>query len=394
MKITKHKLGKLCDIRIGRTPARAKASYWGEGNPWLSIADMKEKYVTRTKEEITDRAVKECNCTIVPQGTLLMSFKLSIGKMAIAGRDMFTNEAIAAFVPKNKDLDVEYLYYALKHYSFGSLNVAAKGTTLNKASLALLSVPVPESIDDQRRIAALLSRAEGLIAQRKESIRLLDELVRSVFLEMFGDPVRNEKGWVLEPIGSIADVRRGSSPRPIDKFMGGTVPWIKIGDGTKGDEMFITETAEFVTEVGAAKSVYLEPGSLIVSNSGVSLGFARILGIAGCVHDGWLSLSKLDEMKINKVFLLKLINMLTPVFRRRAPDGGQPNLNIAIFRTYPIPTPPLELQQRFASAVDAANSLSKTHRASLEGLEQLYGSLSQRAFRGELTEVSVSHAVL
>jgi type I restriction enzyme S subunit len=386
MKITKHKLGKLCDIRIGRTPARANASYWGEGNPWLSIADMKEKYVTRTKEEITDRAVNECNCTIVPKGTLLMSFKLSIGKMAIAGRDIYTNEAIAAFVPKQKDLDVEYLYYALKHYSFGSLNVAAKGATLNKSSLALLSVPVPESIDDQRRIAALLSRAEGLITQRKESIRLLDELVRSVFLEMFGDPVRNEKGWKTEPFANVVQILGGGTPsKSVAGYFSGSIPWATSKD-VKDEILY--DTIDHVSPAGldsSASQLVPEDTVLVVVKSKILLHRlpVALTGVPMCFNQDLKALVPNERM--HPYVLFQLVRLFEPVLLRQARGVNTEGLTNAHWRRLRLPLLPEVQQLKFVDLWRRMQVQKKNLFKSLQHLEQLYGSLSQRAFRGELT---------
>jgi type I restriction enzyme S subunit len=161
------------------------------------------------------------------------------------------------------------------------------------------------------------------------------------------------------------------------------VPWIKIGDATKGDSFYITDTEDHVTQAGAEKSVLLEPGSLVVANSGVSLGFARILKIKGCIHDGWLSLENLDE-RLNKVYLLRLINCLTEHFRDIAPEGTQPNLNTGIMKEFRVPIPPIDLQRKFEKAAYAILEMSATRKRAAREAEALFSSIVQRAFRGEL----------
>lgn len=200
---------------------------------------------------------------------------------------------------------------------------------------------------------------------------------------MFGDPVKNPKGWHKVKLGQLSEIRRGASPRPIDKFLGGIVPWIKIGDGTKGNEIYIEETAEKVTKEGAKKSVLLKEGSLIFANCGVSLGFARILKIKGCIHDGWLALENISN-ELNKIFLLKLINALTYYFQSIAPEGTQPNLNTGIMKNFDVILPPLSLQQQFAEIVNKAEALKEKQKQSAQELENLFQSLMQKAFKGEL----------
>jgi len=176
---------------------------------------------------------------------------------------------------------------------------------------------------------------------------------------------------------------RGGSPRPIKDYLGGTVPWIKIGDGTKGDEIYINKTAEAIKPEGVSKSRYLESGSLIFANCGVSLGFARILKIGGCIHDGWLAFSEIDK-SLNKIFLLKLLNSVTEYFRSIAPDGTQPNLNTTIMKNFDVPIPPLEKQERFAEFTHKLTEYNQKYKKSIEDTESLFNSLLQRAFKGEL----------
>jgi type I restriction enzyme S subunit len=259
---------------------------------------------------------------------------------------------------------------------------------LNCGDVENLLIPLPP-LPEQRRVAAVLDKADAIRRKREVGMGLTEELLRSTFLEMFGDPVANPKGWTAEKLGDLSSIRRGSSPRPIENYMGGGVPWIKIGDATKGDSFYITDTEDHVTQSGAEKSVLLEPGSLVVANSGVSLGFARILKIKGCIHDGWLSLENLDK-RLNKVYLLRLINCLTDHFRQIAPEGTQPNLNTGIMKEFRVPIPPIDLQRKFERAAYAILEMSANRKKAATEAELLFGSLVQRAFRGELTNGKVA----
>ncbi len=147
------KLGDICSIGIGRTPARRNPAFWGSGHKWLSIADLKTKYVCKSKEEITDFAASEMN--IIRSGTLLMSFKLSIGRLCFAGCDLYTNEAICSF--NKPQANADFLYYALGKVNFSLYGKqAVKGYTLNKASLKEVLVSIPEE-KEQVQIATILS---------------------------------------------------------------------------------------------------------------------------------------------------------------------------------------------------------------------------------------------
>jgi restriction endonuclease S subunit len=171
---------------------------------------------------------------------------------------------------------------------------------------------------------------------------------------MFGDININNKKWNCAPLGELCTIVRGGSPRPIEKFLGGDVPWIKIGDATEGEDIYLNSTKEHIIKEGVDKSRLVRAGSLIFANCGVSLGFARIITFDGCIHDGWLAMEDIDE-RLDKVFLLQALNQMTEHFRTIAPAGTQPNLNTAIMKAYMQVIPPIELQRefiRFVAQVD------------------------------------------
>jgi type I restriction enzyme S subunit len=168
------RLGEICEITMGRTPSRLNQAYWGHGYKWLSIADLQTKVVSDSKEEITELAASMM--TIIPKGTLLMSFKLSLGRLCFAGCDLFTNEAICSF---NKlQANAEFLYYVLGRTDFSLYGKqAVKGYTLNKESLKIIEVTLP-SVPEQTAIATVLSDMDAEIAAleaRHDKIRQLKQ---------------------------------------------------------------------------------------------------------------------------------------------------------------------------------------------------------------------------
>ena len=183
-------LGKLANIEIGKIPARKNSKYWKGDYTWVSIADMKDKYISDSREKISKLALKETNIKIVPKGTVIMSFKLSIGKRAITEKDLYTNEAIAAFHIKDGNiLEANYLYYVLGFIDLTrDTDRAVMGKTLNKSKLSRIKIPVPP-METQEKIVQALDQAQALIDKRKEQIEVLDQLIESIFYTMFGDPV-------------------------------------------------------------------------------------------------------------------------------------------------------------------------------------------------------------
>ncbi len=388
------RLSKLLDISIGRTPSRNEPSYWGKGHRWVSIRDLNSKVVTETKEQITDRAVTDARCKVVKKGTLLFSFKLTIGKMAFAGCDLFTNEAIAAFAIKDEEeLSPEFLYYALQSATYGGSNQAVMGKTLNSKSLAEIEIPVPP-LDDQIRIAHLLGKVEGLITQRKQHLQQLDDLLKSVFLEMFGDPVRNEKGWGKKQFSELLDdIESGKSPK-CEAREAAADEWgvLKLGAVTRCrfDE---NENKALPQDVLPSVRDEVKAGDLLFSRKNTY----DLVAACAYVFKARPKLLMPDlifrfvfkkNAEINPIFIWKLL--ICDSQRKRIQSlaagaaGSMPNISKANLKTVLLPIPPWPLQNQFATIVEKVEGIKSHYQQSLTDLEALYGALSQQAFKGEL----------
>ena len=379
-------LGECCTIVSGATPRRNEPENWGDDIPWVTpkdISGLEEHVLEDAPEYISERGFNSCPVSMLPQGAVLFSSRAPIGLVAIAGRPMCTNQGFKSLIP-GKGVNSEYLYHCMKWMAPRIANMG-NGATFKEVSKTVVSrveIPLPP-LPEQKRIAAILDKADAIRRKRQQAIKLADDFLRATFLEMFGDPVTNPKRWERVPLGELCRIRRGASPRPISKFLGGTVPWIKIGDGTKGGDIYIEDTKDKIIEEGVSKSVYLEPGSLIFANCGVSLGFARIIKNGGCIHDGWLSFDQFEE-NLNEIFLLKTLNAVTNYFRQTAPDGTQPNLNTTIMKSFSVPLPPKKMQDQFTKVVMRFQENKQKVNDSGQVVEDLFNSLTQRAFRGEL----------
>lgn len=177
------KIGDLFSLQMGKTPSRADTTYWNNGdNKWISISDMSTyiKYVEETNETISDKAVHESGIKMVPANTVIMSFKLSIGKTAITSEPVYTNEAIMAFIPNKHNMVLpDYLYYLLSSKNWNTeSNRAVMGSTLNKATISQMELSL-HPIEEQQKIAAILDKVTDLINLRKKELEKLDLLVKS-----------------------------------------------------------------------------------------------------------------------------------------------------------------------------------------------------------------------
>ncbi len=177
-------LGTVCEVAIGGTPSRKKPEYFTGTNLWVSIAEMQGQVITDTKEKITDEAIIDSNVKLVPKGTTLLSFKLSIGKVAIAGKDLYTNEAIAALIPfdSNKVLN-KYIYYLFKSRLIDLESVGSKafGKSLNSAYLREeVKIPVPpKSVQEQ-----IIDKC-AIVDKEYETTRMSIETYRKKIEELF-----------------------------------------------------------------------------------------------------------------------------------------------------------------------------------------------------------------
>lgn len=390
------KLSELLDISIGRTPSRSEPSYWGKGYHWVSIRDLSSKIVTETKEQITNRAVTDARCKIVKKGTLLFSFKLTIGKMAFAGCDLFTNEAIAAFAIKDeKQLNPEFLYYALQSATYGGSNQAVMGKTLNSKSLAAIKIPLPP-LDDQIRIANLLGKVEELVIQRKQHIQQLEDLLRSVFLDMFGDPVRNEKGWAIGSLSAYGSFKNGLNFSKGEN--GVTVRYLGVGDFRSKAALKDFNSLAFIelNELPAEDYFLHDEDLLFVRSNGnrelVGRCMAVYPGTEKATFSGFCIRFRISDAALQATYVAHLFRSIA--FRHIIFQGGQganiQNINQKTLSSLPIPIPDEGLQSQFAAIVENIESLKSRYQQSLVDLESLYGALSQQAFKGELDLSRVS----
>lgn len=185
-------LGGICQIEIGGTPSRSEDAYWwksnedGERLPWVSISDLQERVITNTKEGITRLGLERSNAKRVPQGTLLMSFKLTIGKLALAGRDLYTNEAIAS-LHTSDSIYPEFLYYGLQYWDLtANTDQAVKGVTLNKQKLQEIPCLLPP-LPEQKKIAEILSGIDRWIETLGRQQEKLGTLYKAVSMKCFSE---------------------------------------------------------------------------------------------------------------------------------------------------------------------------------------------------------------
>lgn len=388
------RLDDICEINMGKTPSRSEPKYWDGNFPWASIADLKGEYfISKTKERITEFAVENSGVKIVPKNTLLYSFKLSIGKVAITKNELYTNEAIAAFPIKDKTkVDLKYLYWAVQQIDLEGIgDKAVKGITLNKEKLKELPIPLPP-LPIQKRIAEILDAADELKRKDNELLKKYDELAQSIFIDMFGDPVKNEMGWEKMEFGNcieyIGDIGSNGSNATISKNI----------------EMLDTEDYAIMIRTTNLNANNFEKNLKYVSKKTYDFfsksqifGGEIIMNKIGSAGDFWIMphLNKPVSLGLNQLVIrLKNLNskylyyFLSTNYSKakiKASINGAVTKSItkSAVKSLPLLYPKLDLQNKFSETVSLIEK--QKNKSSTIQVNQLFKSLIQKAFKGELT---------
>ncbi|MGI0494508.1 restriction endonuclease subunit S [Alkalinema pantanalense CENA528] len=262
---------------------------------------------------------------------------------------------------------------------------------ISSRQLEEIQLPLPP-IEEQKRIAAILDQAEELRSQRRKAIGLLDELVRSVFLEMFGDPVTNPKGWdESKKLGEVANIVSGiTKGRKINSKSTREVSYLAVLNVQ--DRQLNLETVKTIDATEEEITRYrLQKNDLLLTEGGDpdKLGRGTLWNneLDECIHQNHVFRVRLSVDNIHPLFLNWLVGSQrgkTYFLKSAKQTTGIASINMTQLKGFPLFIPPLPLQQEFAQRVAAIETLKANHRQSLAKLDQLFASLQHRAFRGEL----------
>lgn len=379
----KIKIGDVCDILNGY--AFKSENYVDSGIRIIRISNVQKGYIEDSTPAFYSFDTMGLSKFMLEEGDLLMSLTGNVGRVAILEKELLPaalNQRVACLRLKSNKITKSYLFHFLNSNFFEQQCIMASNGVAQKnmSTEWLKDYEIPlYTPNQQEEIVTVLNAAQSILSSRRQQLQKLDDLVKVRFVELFGDINANDREWNVQPLGELCTIVRGGSPRPIEKYLGGDIPWIKIGDATDGESIYLYSTKEHITQAGVSKSRMVKSGSLIFANCGVSLGFARIITFDGCIHDGWLAMENIDE-RLDKVFLLQSLNQMTEHFRRIAPAGTQPNLNTAIMKDYKQIIPPLELQKEFIAFVAQTDKSKVAVQKALDEAQLLFDSLMQKYF--------------
>ncbi|EHT4555653.1 restriction endonuclease subunit S, partial [Campylobacter coli] len=389
------KLGDIAEIQIGKTPSRNNIDFFQGENIWLSIRDLKSKFVSSSSEKISNEAISKTNMKVVPKGTLLMSFKLTLGKTAFAECDLYTNEAIAAIFIKNKNINKYFLDYVLKFTDLEKyVDNAVKGKTLNKQKLKQIEMLLPKNIKEQERIVGILDES---FAKIDESIKILeqdllnlDELMQSALQKAFNPLKDNAKenyklpqGWEWKSLGEIGEIITGTTPSKNNpNFYGNEYPLFKPSD-LNGD-MIIKYASDNLSKLGFDNARNLPKDTILVVCIGASIGKVGLSGVNGSCNQQINAIIPNSAFTSKYLFFVCLSNYFQTILKKNASQTTLPIINKTEFSKLQIPLPPIKEQEQITSHLDELSShvknLKQNYQAQIKDLQELKNSLLDKAF--------------
>lgn len=382
---TEYVFSDLFELQMGKTPSRSESSYWQDGNnPWISIADFpaNSKYITSTKESISDYAVNKSGIKLIPKNTVIMSFKLSIGKVAITPEAMYSNEAIMAFIDKKKkEILPDYLFYLLKQKKWNeATNKAVMGRTLNKATLSTIRLKLHSS-EQQRKIVQIFDNIYSLLGSYRKQLRKLDDLAKARFVEMFGD----ECETVL--LSEVAEVTGGLTKNSKRNQFPIKLPYLRVAN-VFYNSIDTSEMLEIGLTTGERDKTLLQYGDLLfVEGNGSPEQIGRVAvwrdNVVPCVHQNHLIKARFVGDKVLPEFAMYYF--MTPkgreqIKRKAVSTSGLYTLSVSKVAGFTLPQPLFNQQKAFAAFAAQIDKSKEAVQQALDKTQQLFDSLMQQYF--------------
>ena len=377
------KLGEICTVVSGTTPKSARPEYWDGDLNWITPAELTDEsdVIYETQRKITQQAVIDSSLKSFPAGTVLLSSRAPIGKVAIAGREMYCNQGFKNLICSDKIFN-RYLYHFFKSKT-DYLNSLGRGATFKEISKSIvenIEVPLPP-LDEQRKIAAVLDKVSDLIAKRRQQLDKLDEMIKARFVEMFGDTVLNPYAWDKNFLGTVCDVRDGTHDSP--QYYETGYPLVTSKNVTAGE--IDLSNCSLIGEADYNKineRSKVDEGDIIMPMIG-TIGNPVIVNIEPNFAIKNVALIKFKQAsKVLNIYIWALLqsNYFDDTVLSKIRGGTQKFISLGDIRKLEILIPPIELQNQFAAFVEQTEKTKITVNRSLDKLETLKKALMQEYF--------------
>ena len=358
----KYKLGDICEIVSGTTPKTNIPEYWDGNIKWITPAELSDdSYIIEDSvRHITELGVKKTGLTSFPEGTVILSSRAPIGKVAIAGCEMYCNQGFKNLIC-SEIINNKYLYWFLKGNT-EFLNSLGRGATFKEISKQIVSaieINVP-SLNEQEFSVRILERVSGLIALRKRELQFLDDLVKARFVEMFGDYHTNSKGFETHPGIELFKFSSGKF-LPEEKRLSDGIP-VYGGNGIA----WYTDAP------------LIDYPTIIIGRVGALCGNIHTVYEPVWITDNAIYIK---EQKTNKFTLEFLTEMMTIMdFYQYADFSGQPKITQKPLESLHYLTPPIEMQNEFTDFCKQVDKSKAVMQGALREAQVLFNSLMQEYF--------------
>ncbi len=351
----------------------------------LSSIDQEQKVIGDARD-IPCREAPSRARQIVSTGDVLVStVRPNLNGVAIVpdkfnGATASTGFCVLRAIPKK--LDNRYLFHWVKSKDFVAEMVRkATGASYPAVSDRIIhesTIPLPP-LNEQRRIATILDKAEDLRAKRRETIAKLDSLEQSIFLDMFGDPVTNPKGWPLRKFNELGSIERGVSkhrPRNAPELLGGPHPFVQTGDVANCDG-YVRQYSGTYSDAGLKQSRLWQAGTLCITIA-ANIAKTGILTFDACFPDSVVGFQAKSTCAVQYVRIW--LSFLQKALEDSAPESAQKNINLEILRNLNVPVPPVELQEKLHLRLIELDRNKRLQEASEKKLDELFSALQRISY--------------
>lgn len=379
-----------CTVIGGATPKREIAEYWGGDIPWVTpkdISNLPQPVLEDAPEFLTEKGFGSASTYMLPKGAILLTSRAPIGNVAVAGRAMCTNQGFKSLIP-GEGMDSSYLYHCMRREA-PRLEAQGNGATFKEVSKKVVEefeIPVPP-LHEQKRIAAILDKADAIRRKRQQAIELADQCLRSVFLDMFGDPVANPKRWDSQQLGSSLRFLTSGSRGWAKYYRDKGDKFIRIQNVGKNALLLDDMTYVEAPKSAEADRTRLELGDVLLSIT-ADLGRSAVATeeIIGGYINQHLALLRPDAGILRPRYLSAFLSSQGGVrqFQIKNKSAVKAGLNFDDIRTLEIPIPPISLQHKYEEIFDKVRCSAGRLQDAKCSAGELFESLSQRAFAGQL----------
>lgn len=376
----------MCEVVSGSTPKSAVREYWGGFVKWVTPAELSEDdyYVHDTERHLSELGVKSANLHMMPVGTVLLSSRAPIGKVAITAAEMTCNQGFKNLICSS-DLHNRYLYYFLKKNKT-YLNSLGRGATfkeISKEIVADIKLPLPP-LKVQNHMADILDKITFIIDLRKQQLNKLDLLIKSQFIEMFGDPIENPLNWETLSLKEVGNCKNGMNYGNQDS--GYDIRCLGVADFQDHSVIEnVNELQMLSLNCEPQKGYWLQDGDIVfVRSNGNKALVGRCVvvypGDVPTVYSGFCIRFRKTTEQLLTEYLIRYFKMDSVRAKMAGRGANIQNLNQQILAALIIPIPPVGLQKTYIQFVKQSDKSKVAIRQSLKKLELAYHALMQEYF--------------